>query len=172
MNLASGAPPLHAAPLLPRLPFLLRVLSCSPCAGPALTCAASPGGLLQPLSTKEQAQLVGPIKELDLVLTQVLPHPPLPLPLPPAALFPRLLQLDCVLTDAGCVLFSGLLGVGLMRGWCCVCGLQLAAGLPVDVMPGASDPANYSLPQQVIRGWGSPRGPCVDALRLLAPLSR
>lgn len=76
-----------------------------------------------------------------------------------AASVPRLLQLDCVLTYAGCVLFSGLLGVGLMRGWCCVCGLQLAAGLPVDVMPGASDPANYSLPQQVSRGGGSPRGP-------------
>ena len=32
-------------------------------------------------------------------------------------------------------------------------GLQLAAAVPVDIMPGACDPANFSLPQQVRAGW-------------------
>lgn len=28
--------------------------------------------------------------------------------------------------------------------------IQIAAGLPLDIMPGPSDPANFSLPQQVL----------------------
>ncbi|KAL2632818.1 hypothetical protein R1flu_004297 [Riccia fluitans] len=48
----------------------------------------------QPLSSKEQHKLIEPVKELDLVLT------------------------------------------------------QLASAMPVDIMPGAKDPANFSLPQQ------------------------
>lgn len=27
--------------------------------------------------------------------------------------------------------------------------VQIAAGIPVDIMPGTNDPANFSLPQQV-----------------------
>jgi hypothetical protein len=154
-------PPLHAAPLFPGCPSCfvaslaplvlarshLRGVSSWPAAAPVRQGAGAAGG---------PHQGAGPLA-----------HPGTALPPSSstsaagciAASVPRLLQLDCVLTDADCVLFSGLLGVGLMRGWCCVCGLQLAAGLPVDVMPGASDPANYSLPQQVSRGWGIPRGP-------------
>lgn len=30
----------------------------------------------------------------------------------------------------------------------CIC-VQIAAGLPLDIMPGPDDPANFSLPQQV-----------------------
>ena len=72
------------------------------------------------MASKDQSKLSEPIKELDILLTQV--H---------RSSFSKI----NISVKPKCLTY-----------YTCV---KIAAGVPIDIMPGPSDPANFSLPQQV-----------------------
>jgi DNA polymerase delta subunit 2 len=81
------------------------------------------------VAAKDQSRIAAePIKELDIMLTQVGNM--------------IIYSINIKLDDCNCFV--------LLHLPCCnPCLLQLVASLPVDIMPGCNDPANFSLPQQV-----------------------
>ncbi|KAL3846206.1 hypothetical protein ACJIZ3_003609 [Penstemon smallii] len=84
----------------------------------------NPRGLFngQNLGTKDQSKLSEPIKELDILLSQVI-------------IFHTIIYFS-KMTLMAIATFNILID------------LQIAASIPLDIMPGTSDPANFALPQQ------------------------
>ncbi|KAL3846196.1 hypothetical protein ACJIZ3_003599 [Penstemon smallii] len=84
----------------------------------------NPRGLFngQNLGTKDQSKLSEPIKELDILLSQVI-------------IFHTIIYF-IKMTLMAITTFNILID------------LQIAASIPLDIMPGTSDPANFALPQQ------------------------